>query len=264
MTEFGSYKDIGVDLADQVATVEIRRPPHNFFDIALIRELAGAFEALDDEPACRAIVLAAQGKAFCAGADLEWLASTVHHTESQHAEDARALQSMLAALDTAPVPLVGRIHGAAIAGGLGLVSVCDVAIAPSDAIFATTEVRIGIVPALISPFVLRKVSASAARWAFLTGARFSAQRAFEIGLVHEVVAPADLDAAVARTVEALVAAGPEAAAAAKSLIQTVAGRAPEEVAPLTARINVERRMSSEGQAGVHAFLRKQPPPWARS
>jgi methylglutaconyl-CoA hydratase len=227
----------------------------------MVAELTDWGSRIHDDRRIRVAVIAGAGRVFSAGADLTWLATTMNFSEAQHEEDAHALHSMLDTLDTLPVPLIGRIHGAAIAGGLGLTSVCDVVVAAEDTVFATTEVKLGIVPALISPFVLAKISASAARWAFLTASRFSAQRALEIGLVHEIVPAADVDAVIDRYIGELLTAGPEALSAAKALIRAVAGRRPQEVAQITSRFNTDRRMSAEGQAGILAFLEKQRPPW---
>lgn len=257
-----NYRCLKVDRRGTVSYATLNRPDlRNAFNADMIAELTDWGSSFQHDRSVRAAVIAGAGKVFCAGADIEWLASTMTFTPAQYGEDARALQSMLQMLDTLPVPLIARIQGAAIAGGIGLTAVCDIAVAATDAVFATTEVKIGIVPALISPFVLSKISPSAARCAFLTGARFSAQRALDIGLVHEVVPAADLDATVERYVAEFLTAGPEAIATAKSLIRTVAGRLPQDVADTTAAVNTERRVSAEGRSGMQAFLSKQRPPW---
>jgi methylglutaconyl-CoA hydratase len=257
-----NYRFLKVDRRGAVSYATLNRPDlRNAFNADMIAEITDWGAHLQRDRSVRAAVIAGAGTVFCAGADIEWLASTMNFTPAQYGEDARAVQSMLQTLDTLPVPLIGRIQGAAIAGGVGLTAVCDIAIAATDAVFATTEVKIGIVPALISPFVLAKISVSAARWAFLSGARFSSQRALDIGLVHEVVAAADLDATVDRYVTEALAAGPEAIATAKALIRAVAGREPRAVAGTTAQVNTDRRMSAEGLAGMRAFLNKQRPPW---
>jgi methylglutaconyl-CoA hydratase len=233
----------------------------NAFNRAVIAELTDWSARAREERGLRVAVLSGEGTVFCAGADVEWLAASMDFTPAQYADDAKALHSMLSNLDTLPFALIARIHGAAIAGGVGLAAVCDVAVAADDAIFAVSEARLGILPAVISPFVLAKISRSAARSLFLTGSRFSARRALEIGLVHEVVAASDLDASVDRYVAEILTCGPEAVAAAKSLIRSVAGLEPDAAAPITAAIIAERRASAEGQAGMRAFLNKQRPPW---
>jgi methylglutaconyl-CoA hydratase len=257
-----TYRFLQVERKGAVAYVKLNRPEvRNAFNRDVIAELTDWSVRVRVDPGVRVAVLSGEGKVFCAGADLEWLSATMNFTAAQYAEDAHALHSMLSNLDTLPFPLVARIHGAAIAGGVGLTSVCDIAVAADDTIFAITEARIGILPAVISPFVLAKIHQSAARFAFLTGGRFSARRALEIGLVHEVVATSDLDVSVERYVGEILACGPEAVAAAKSLIRSVAGLKPDDAAPITAAIIAERRASAEGQAGMRAFLNKQPPPW---
>jgi methylglutaconyl-CoA hydratase len=172
------------------------------------------------------------------------------------------MSRMFAALDTLPFPLVGRIHGAALGGGAGLAAVCDVVVADDQAVFGFTEVKLGIVPAVISPFVLAKIGRSAARDLFLTGARFSAARARDIGLVHAVVPAADLDGAVAAYVSELLSAGPEAAATAKALIAQVWALSIQDAMPLTADAIATRRVSAEGQEGLRAFLEKRRPSWS--
>jgi len=257
-----SYRFLNVQRKGAVAHVRLNRAQvRNAFNGEVVAELTDWSTRVRTEPGVRVAVLSGEGKVFCAGADVEWLSSTMNFTAAQYAEDAQALHAMLSSLNTLPVPLIARIHGAAIAGGVGLASVCDIAIAADDTIFAITEIKIGIVPAVISPFVLAKIGTSAARCTFLSGGRFSARRALEIGLVHEVVPAADIDASVDRYVGEILMAGPEAVAAAKALIRAVAGLEPEDAAPITAAIIAERRASAEGQAGMRAFLNKQRPPW---
>lgn len=209
----------------------------------------------------RAVVLAGAGKTFCAGADVAWMSKTVRYTEEENLRDATAMSRMFAAIDALPVPVIGRIHGAALGGGAGLAAVCDIVVAEEQALFGFTEVKLGILPAVISPFALAKIGRSAARELFLTGARFSAVRAKEIGLVHAVVPSADLDATVAGYLKEILTAGPEAVAAAKTLIPQVWGRSVEDVMPITASAIATRRVSAEGQEGLKAFLEKRTPSW---
>jgi methylglutaconyl-CoA hydratase len=211
--------------------------------------------------AVRVVVLSGAGKAFSAGADAAWMAKAVRYSEAENLRDATASSRMFAALDALPVALVGQIHGGALGGGAGLAAVCDVAIAEEQTQFGFTEVTLGIVPAVISPFVLAKIGRSAARELFVTGARFSAARAREIGLVHAVVPASDLDETVARYVNDILAAGPEAVAAVKVLIRDVAGRTVEDAMGITARAIAARRVSAEGQEGLKAFLEKRKPDW---
>lgn len=209
----------------------------------------------------RAVVIAGAGKVFCAGADATWMSKSVHYTEAENLRDATAMSRMFAAIDELPVAVIGRIQGAALGGGAGLVAVCDIVVSEDAASFGFTETKLGIVPAVISPFVLAKIGQSAARALFLTGARFSAARAKEINLVHEVVPATDLDAAVDRHVHELLTAGPEAIAAAKALIPNVAGRPIADAMPITAAAIAARRVSPEGQEGLRAFLEKRKPSW---
>jgi methylglutaconyl-CoA hydratase len=189
------------------------------------------------------------------------MSTTVAYSHEENVRDARAMSAMFLALDTLPVPLIGRIHGAALGGGCGLAAVCDIVVAAEDAVFGFTEAKLGILPAVISPFALAKIGRSAARELFLTAARFSAQRAREIGLVHCVVPEAGLDAAVDGFVRELISSAPGAIASAKRLIADVTGRPPIEVSGLTAETIAAHRVSPEGQAGMRSFLEKRRAPW---
>jgi len=218
----------------------------------LIVELTGAFEDVGD---ARAILLAGDGASFCAGADVDWMQSSVDLTYEENVEDALRLRRMLEAVDTCPAPVLCRVQGHAFGGGCGLVACADVAVAAPDAVFAFSEVKLGIIPAVISPFALAKIGASAARRYFVTGERFDAEVALRIGLVHEVAD--DLDAAVDRLLAEVLSGGPEATRAAKRLsLENPDG-------PETARRIAERRASAEGQEGLRAFLEKRPPSWRR-
>jgi len=219
--------------------------------------------AAADRGALRAVVLAGAGAMFCAGADVHWMSKTVSYTEDENVRDASAMSAMFAALDRLPLALIGRVHGAALGGGAGLAAVCDIVVADETTVFGFTEVKLGIIPAVISPFALAKIGRSAARELFLTGARFSAARAKEIGLVHAVVPAADLDATVGRYLGEILTAGPQAVAAAKGLIPQVWNRELDIAMPMTARAIAIRRVSPEGQEGLKAFLEKRKPAWTR-
>jgi methylglutaconyl-CoA hydratase len=190
------------------------------------------------------------------------MAKTVNYTKEENLRDASLASAMFAAIDSLPVPVVARIHGAALGGGAGLAAVCDIVVAEDSAVFGFTEVKLGILPAVISPFAIAKIGRSAARELFLSGARFTAARAREIGLVHRVVPADGLDAAVDDCVREFLSAGPEAVAASKFLIAQVAGLSIDEARPLTARAIAERRVSPEGQEGLRAFLEKRAPKWS--
>ena len=252
---------LSITSSGSLVTVSLNRPQvRNAFDEQLIAELtAWASAPLPD--GARVAILRGEGKTFCAGADLTWMSKTVAYSHEENVRDARAMSAMFLALDTLPVPLIGRIHGAALGGGCGLVAVCDIVVAAEDAVFGFTEAKLGILPAVISPFALAKIGRSAARELFLTAARFSAQRAREIGLVHAVVPEAGLDAAVDGYVRELISSAPGAIASAKRLIADVAGRPPIEVSGLTAETIAAHRVSPEGQAGMRSFLEKRRAPW---
>jgi enoyl-CoA hydratase/carnithine racemase len=237
-----------------VLRVAMARPERrNAFDAALIDELAAAFADVGD---ARAVVLSGDGPSFSGGADVEWMRSSVDLSYEENVADALRLRSMLDAIDSCPAPVVARVQGHALGGGCGLVACSDVVIAEPAAQFAFSEVKLGIVPAVISPFALAKIGAGAARRFFVTGERFSAEVALRIGLVHEVAE--DLDAAVGRVVGELLSAGPNAARAAKEL-----ARAPLS-AEESARRNASHRTSDEGQEGLRAFLEKRAPTWRDS
>jgi methylglutaconyl-CoA hydratase len=234
-----------------VLRVAMARPERrNAFDASLIDELAAAFADVGD---ARAVVLSGDGPSFSAGADVEWMRSSIDLSYDENVADALQLRAMLDSIDSCPAPVVGRVQGHALGGGCGLVACCDIVFAEPTAQFAFSEVKLGIVPAVISPFALAKIGPGAARRYFVTGERFSASEALRIGLVHEVTD--DLDEAVERVVGELVTAGPAAARAAKKL-----ARAPQS-AEETARRIAAHRTSPEGQEGLRAFLEKRSPEW---
>jgi methylglutaconyl-CoA hydratase len=241
-----------IERTGPVLRVVLARPERrNAFDAALIAELTQAFSEVGD---ARAVVLSGDGPSFSAGADVEWMRSSVDLSYDENVADAMRLHSMLDAIDGCPAPVVARVQGHALGGGCGLVACCDIAIAEPAAQFGFSEVRLGIVPAVISPFALAKIGTSAARRWFVTGERFTADVALRIGLVHELAA--DLDAVVDRVVDELLKAGPEAARGAKEL-----ARAPLP-ADETARRIAAHRTSGEGQEGLRAFLERRPPAWS--
>jgi methylglutaconyl-CoA hydratase len=236
-----------------VLRVTLARPgSRNAFDAALIAELAEAFV---DVGTARAVVLSGEGPSFCAGADVEWMRASVDLDREANVADATALRRMLEAIDGCPAPVVSVVHGHALGGGVGLVAASDIAIADPATVFAFSEVKLGIVPAVISPFALGKIGASAARRYFVTGERFDAETALRIGLVHEVAE--NRDAALGRVLHELRTAGPRAARHAKRLVLD------RPDGPETARRIAERRTSEEGQEGLRAFLERRPPVWAQ-
>jgi methylglutaconyl-CoA hydratase len=235
-----------------VLRVTLARPEtRNAFDTALIAELAEAFV---DVGTARAVVLAGDGASFCAGADVEWMRSSADLDLEANVADANAMRRMFEALDGCRAPVVAAVHGHALGGGIGLVACSDIAIARRGTVFAFSEVKLGIVPAVISPFALRRIGESAARRYFVTGERFDAETALRIGLVHEVTD--DLDGALRLVLDELATAGPRAARHAKRLVLD------RPDGPETARLIAERRTSDEGQEGLRAFLDRRLPSWA--
>ena len=246
-----------------VATVTLNRPEaHNALGPELGAELTAAFQQLGTASNVRAIVLAAEGKSFCAGADLDWMRQTAAASEEENVAEVMQLARMFQTIYECPKPVIARVHGAAFGGGVGLVAVCDLSVALGSARFSFSEVKLGLIPAVISPFVLRKLSPGAARRYFLSAERFDAAEAWRLGLVSEIVETAEeLDAQVEAWKEQLLANGPEAMTACKRLLDEVAPVDWEALLPVVARRIAERRASAEGQEGMRAFLEKRPPSW---
>lgn len=256
-----SYQFLTVERHGEVERVTLNRPDvRNAFNEHLIADLtAWARHAHQDSP--RVVIFAGAGRVFSAGADAAWMAKMAGYSREDNLRDARAGAEMFLAINTVPAIVIGRIHGAALGGGSGLAAVCDIVVSDSDAIFGFTETKLGILPAMISPYVLQKIGASAARDLFLTGRRFDAAKAKEIGLVHEVVAPGQLDAAIDRYIAESLSAAPSAVARAKQLIPNVLGQQPKDVIGITADAIATQRVSPEGQEGLRAFLEKRTPGW---
>lgn len=257
------YEHLRIGRDGAVATVTLARPyARNALNTDLIEEIRHSMEELTEDDGVRVIVLTGEGDFFCAGADIGYMRSTADFSYEENQEDARNLATMFGAVEECPKPVLGRIEGAAIGGGLGLVAAADVSVAEEGTVFAFTEVRLGISPATIAPFVLRKIGYSQTRALFLTGERFDAETAREIGLVHEVAAEENLDAAVQKKVEGLLAGGPQALATTKALLREIRDAEPgEETMEITARRIAELRTGREGQEGLGAFLEKREPAW---
>lgn len=248
-----------------IAHVELGRPEvRNAFNAEVIAQLDEAFATLALDTSVRTIVLSGTGSAFCGGADIAWMRASLELSTDANRDGARAMSRMFRAIDRCPKPVIARVHGAAIGGGVGLVAVADIAIATMETVFAFTETKLGILPAVISPFVLAKIGRSHARALALTGERFRASRALAIGLVHEIVATeAELDGAVARVCAEVATASPTAIAATKSLFADVVESEYDATLELTSLAIATQRTSPEGQDGLRAFLEKRPPAWAR-
>lgn len=249
--------------AGGVAWLTLSRPEmHNAFDDRLIVELTAELARLGADPAVRAVVLTGAGRSFSAGADLHWMRRTAGYGEAENLADARALAKLMQTLNELPKPTVARVNGAALGGGAGLVACCDIVVASERAVFGTTEVRLGLIPAVIGPYVLAAIGPRHARRLMLTGERIDAAEAARLGLVHQVVPAEELDAAVGRIVADLLAGGPDAIAAAKGLIRDLALRpiGPEVIDDTAQRI-AALRATPEAREGVGAFLEKRPPNW---
>ena len=254
---------LNVDIKDGVARVTLDRPEvRNAFDDALIAALRKAFLEIEKNPAVRVVVLAGNGPAFCAGADLNWMKRMAGYGDEENVRDARALADMLAALDRLPQPTIARLHGPAFAGGTGLVAACDMAIGTPQAKFCFSEAKLGLSPATISPYVLRAIGERAARRYFLSAEVFDAEEALRIGMLSALVPAAELDAAIERLLQHLLAGGPQAHAKIKNLIRAVAGKPIDEALMAdTARRIAEIRVSPEGREGIASFLDKRKASW---
>ena len=257
-----NYEHLSVGRGNEVVTVSLARPDaRNALNAGLIGGLTRCMEELAGDDGVRVVVLTGEGDFFCAGADVGYMRDTANLSYEENMEDARELAAMFRAVEECPKPVVARVRGAAIGGGVGLVAASDVAVAEDGTIFAFSEVRLGISPATIAPFVLRKIGSSHTRALFLTGERFDVQRAQAIGLVHEVASEGDLDAAVREKVEGLLAGGPGALAATKALLRELRDAAPGKATEIMARRIAELRTGEEGQEGLRAFLEKREPTW---
>jgi methylglutaconyl-CoA hydratase len=257
------YQTLEISVAAKVATVTLNRPDvRNAFNEAAIAELALAFDELGRNDTVRAIVLAANGPAFCAGGDLNWMKKMAGYSEAENLADATRLADMLRTIYLCPKPVVAKVQGDCYAGGMGLVAACDVVVAVEEANFCLSEVKLGLIPATISPYVIKAMGENAARRYFLTAERFSAREAHRIGFVHELVAADALDAGVAAIVKALVSNSPNAVQQAKVLVREVAGRPVSDalLADSAERI-AHIRASQEGREGVASFLEKRKPSW---
>lgn len=258
-----NFQTIAVTLQHHVATVTLNRPEvRNAFNEIMIGELAGAFRALGAEAGIRVIVLAANGPAFCAGGDLNWMQKMAGFTREENLVDAAQLADMLRTLYTCPKPVIAKVQGDCYAGGMGLVAACDIVVTAETANFCLSEAKLGLIPATISPYVIRAMGESAARRYFLTAERFDAREAHRIGFIHEVVSADELDGAIAGIVKALASNSPNAVKEAKRLVRDVAGEPlTDALLADTAERIADIRSSDEGKEGVRAFLEKRKPGW---
>ena len=260
------YQFLQLEQQNQVATVWINRAElHNAFNTQVIEELHACFQSLNQRDDVRVVILAGRGKSFSAGADLNWMKQAGQASQTDNEADALKLAKMLQSLATLKQPTIARVHGIAFGGGMGLVSACDICIASTDAKFATSEVRLGLAPSTISPYVIRAIGARQASRYFLTAERISAEQAKTIGLAHEVTAPEQLDSKIDEIVEALLLGGPAAQNASKQLIQLVDQQVlTEDLLLKTAQHIAHVRQGDEAKNGLNAFLNKQSPAWIKT
>jgi len=261
-----TYTTLTIEREGRVATVTLNRPDvRNAFNETTIAEIKQAFSELGDDAALRAIVLAANGPAFCAGADLNWMKKMAGYTHAENHADALQLAEMLRTIYLCPKPVVAKVQGDCYAGGMGLVAACDIIVAVEEANFCLSEVKLGLIPATISPYVIKAMGGNASRRYFLTAERFGAQEALRIGFVHEVVSAEALDAKVAEIVKALVNNSPNAVQQAKVLVREVVGQEVNDglLADTAERI-AQIRASDQGREGVASFLEKRKPAWLNS
>lgn len=262
----GSQSESEKQQGHSIARVTLARPElHNAFNEAMIAELREAFAGFGKNSDVRAVILSGEGKSFCAGADLNWMKKMVDYSFEQNVDDAHALAAMLKTIYNCPKPVIARVHGPAFGGGVGLIAACDMAVSVESASFCLSEVKLGLLPAVISPFVIKKIGQSAAQRYFLTAERFAAAEALRIGLISEVVPDTDaLDAKIVNLVESLAANGPEAVTHCKVLIEKIGNCDWERAVDITTKMIADRRISREGQEGMKAFLEKRPPSWTQT
>jgi methylglutaconyl-CoA hydratase len=254
---------VRVEIDKGVARVALTRSElHNAFNEVMIGELREAFTVLGENSQVRAIVLSGEGKSFCAGADLNWMKKMIGYTFEQNVEDAHVLAGMLKAIHDCPKPVIARVHGAAFGGGVGLIAACDMAVATEAATFSLSEAKLGLLPAVISPFVLQKIGPSAAHRYFLTAERFNAADALRVGLISEIAPDVEtLDTRIEATIAAILANGPEAVSQCKVLIDEITHFDWDRAFDIATKMIAEKRISVEGQEGMRAFLEKRSPSW---
>ncbi len=258
------FETIIAGKADKVFRITMNRPQvHNAFNATMIGELTEAFRIAKSDGDVRVVVLTGSGESFCAGADLNWMREIVHYSYEQNLAESLQVAELMKAIYELPKPTLARVNGAVIGGGTGLLSACDIAVASEKARFGLSEIKIGLVPAAIGPYVIRRIGEGAAHELFLTGERFDARRALEVGLVNRVVPPETLDAAVDEILRLLLGSAPEAMAKCKELLQKVPAMTLEQAKGFTAEMIARLRVSPEGQEGMASFLEKRKPRWAK-
>ena len=259
-----AFSSIALSRAGPIATLTLNRPElHNAFNAEMIAELRDCFAALADDASARVVVLTGAGQSFCAGADVNWMRASLEWSHEQNVADAEALAALFEAAWALPKPLIARVNGPALGGGVGLVACCDLAVAVDTARFGFTEVKLGLIPAVIAQYAVPKIGVSQARALFVSGERFTAERAFEIGLIHAVTGQDDLDATVSALASRMLSSAPEAIAAAKRVVDAVWTLERASARQFVIHAIAGARTSPEGQEGLRAFLEKRKPAWAR-
>jgi methylglutaconyl-CoA hydratase len=262
LTTEKSFETISYSFKNRVASVTLNRPEvHNAFNEVMIAELTEIFKKVSVDDAVRVVVLTGNGKSFSAGADLNWMKKMINYSYEENLDDSLKLAELFHLMYSCPKPVIARVNGAAIGGGTGLVAVCDIAIAAENAKFSLSEVKLGLVPACISPYVIRKVGEGRCREFFLTGERLIAKRAMELGLVNQVVPLEELDRAVQEKADQLISSGPKAITMCKELLKNVPGMDFDKAKTYTADMIARMRIGDEGQEGMNAFLEKRKPKW---
>lgn len=263
MIDSKEFQTILVSQDGPVVRITLNRPQvHNAFNEAMVQELRQAFEAVCREQELRVVILTGQGKSFCAGADLNWMRKVKDYSFEDNLKESRSLAELMYAIYALPLPTIARVNGAAIGGGAGLLAACDLVIAAQTAKFSLSEVKLGLVPAVISPYVIRRVGESACREFFLTGERLTAEKALQFGLINKVVPLEELNQAVDGQVAQLLTSGPKALSTCKEILRKVPRMSFAEAKAYTAEIIASLRISEEGQEGMSAFLEKRKPPWS--
>ena len=258
------YKTIKYNKVNSVGYITFNRPEiHNAFNSTVIDEMSGLFDLLEKDNDLRVVVITGEGKSFCAGADLNWMRSVINQSFDENLVESNNLADLFYKIYSFKRPVIGKINGAAIGGGTGFVAVCDIAIAAESAKFSFSEVKIGLVPACIGPYVIKKMGEGKARELFITGERMLAKRAYEVGLVNKYVTDNKLDEEVESLIHTILSSGPEAVAMAKKLVSEVQSMTPEQFKPYTAEMIAKLRISDEGQEGMDAFLNKRKPNWVK-
>ena len=262
MTAPANFETIKLEVRGKVAWVILNRPEvRNAFNATMISEMTEAFKEIKNQAYLRAVVVTGEGKGFCAGADLNWMKGVVNYTYEENLQDSQNLSDMFELMANCPLPTIARVNGPAIGGGTGMVAVCDIVIASEDSVFSLSEVKLGLVPACISPYVIRRMGDKNCREYFLTGERLTAEKALNAGLINRIIPESKLDEEIDKLIQQLISSGPEALAVCKQLLDKVPPMNQKEYGAYTAEVITKLRMSDEGQEGMKAFFEKRKPKW---